>query len=143
MIDGKQMTITWHVDNLKISHVSEEVVDTFIDWLRDKCRDEEINKVKATKGDKHDHLGMTLDHSKPDEVTVDMRHHAKKMMEEFPEELKTDVKTPTSEQLFQVEETTPLSKEQAETFHTFMAKSLFLGKRARPDIQPAVACLCT
>jgi len=28
-------------------------------------------------------------------------------------------------------------------FHTFIAKALFACKRARPDIQPTVAALCT
>jgi hypothetical protein len=36
-----------------------------------------------------------------------------------------------------------LSKEQAEDFHTCVAKGLFLCKRARPDIHPTIAVLCT
>jgi hypothetical protein len=34
-------------------------------------------------------------------------------------------------------------KEKQELFHTFVAKGLFACKRARPDIQPAIAFLCT
>ena len=33
MINGKQWSIVWHVDDLKISHVSEEVVDNVIDLM--------------------------------------------------------------------------------------------------------------
>jgi hypothetical protein len=36
-----------------------------------------------------------------------------------------------------------LSKHKAELFHTFVAKGLFLCKRARPDIQPAISFLST
>ena len=36
-----------------------------------------------------------------------------------------------------------LSKDKAETFHTFVAKGLFLAKRGRPDILPTIAFLCT
>ena len=36
MVDGKQLTITWHVDDLKISHIYVYVVDDVIVWLREK-----------------------------------------------------------------------------------------------------------
>jgi hypothetical protein len=33
MITGKQMTITWHVDHLKISHASQREIDGIVAWL--------------------------------------------------------------------------------------------------------------
>ena len=36
-----------------------------------------------------------------------------------------------------------LEQAKAEVFHTYVAKALFLSKRARPDIQLEVAFLCT
>jgi len=33
MIDGKQMTICWHVDDLFIGHDDPNVVTTFLEWL--------------------------------------------------------------------------------------------------------------
>ena len=36
-----------------------------------------------------------------------------------------------------------MDKPQGEIFHTFVAKNLYLCKRGRPDIQVAVAFLCT
>ena len=33
MIGGKQMTIYWHVDDLKISHVNPKAVDKIVNWL--------------------------------------------------------------------------------------------------------------
>ena len=35
-INGKQMTIIWHVDDLKISHVDEKELTKIIDWLKSK-----------------------------------------------------------------------------------------------------------
>eukprot|EP00957_Ditylum_brightwellii_P134567 10259338-Ditylum_brightwellii.AAC.1 len=32
MVNRKQFTMVWHVDNLKISHVDPKVVDDFIEW---------------------------------------------------------------------------------------------------------------
>ncbi len=34
-VNGKQITICFHVDDCKISHESTKVVDKLIDWLRE------------------------------------------------------------------------------------------------------------
>jgi hypothetical protein len=36
MIDGKQCTIVWHVDDLKLSHVKQSVLDDLADKLNVK-----------------------------------------------------------------------------------------------------------
>ena len=55
-----------------------------------------------------------------------------------------DGKTPAASHLFKVrEDATDLDDETAGVFHRFTAKKLFLTKRARPDIQTAVAFLTT
>ena len=52
--------------------------------------------------------------------------------------------TPAAAHLFNVSENPiPLGQKDAEIFHHFVAKALFLCKRARPDIQTAVAFLST
>jgi hypothetical protein len=33
VIDGKQCTILWHADNLKIAHIKQEVLEDLINWL--------------------------------------------------------------------------------------------------------------
>ena len=33
-VEGKQMTSSWNVDDLKISHASSKVVDEFIKWIK-------------------------------------------------------------------------------------------------------------
>jgi hypothetical protein len=68
MVDGKQLTVAWHVDDLKISHVSAKVVDDLIANL-----DSEFGKetpLSKSRGKVHDYLGMTLDFSVPGQVTV-------------------------------------------------------------------------
>ena len=57
---------------------------------------------------------------------------------------KMTAKTPAVKHLFQVDDkVTPLSEKGATIFHTFVAKALFLAKRAYPDIVMAVAFLTT
>ena len=46
MINGKQMTIVWHVDDLKASHINAKVNDEFYEWLKSKCEDKEIGILK-------------------------------------------------------------------------------------------------
>ena len=37
MVQGKQLTVVWHVDDLKVSHVSVAVVTKMADWLKSTC----------------------------------------------------------------------------------------------------------
>ena len=54
------------------------------------------------------------------------------------------VKNVASGNLFNVDKhSKALEGQKAEDFHTIVAKGLFVLKRARPDIQPPVAYLCT
>jgi hypothetical protein len=56
MVDDKQLTVAWHVDDLKISHVSAKVVDDFIADL-----DSEFGKetpLSKSRGKVHDYLGL-------------------------------------------------------------------------------------
>jgi hypothetical protein len=105
--------------------------------------DHKLAPVKATRGKIHDYLAMKLDYSTPEKLKVDMTDYIKNMVNDFPEEV-TKSSYPWNETLFKVDEKTPkLSKEKRELFHTFVAKGLFVSKRGRPDIQPAIAFLST
>ena len=53
-------------------------------------------------------------------------------------------RTHADDHLFKVrDDAKPISEKLAQTFHTFVAKSLFANKRARPDIATAVSFLTT
>jgi hypothetical protein len=63
MICGKQMTVAWHVDDLKISHVDAKAVNHFIRQLDDIFgKDAQLTK---SRGKIHDNLGMSLDFFNP------------------------------------------------------------------------------
>ena len=57
-INGKQQTIIFHVDDLMSSHVDSSVNDTFIKWCNKLYGS--YGEVVATRGHKHDYLGMTV-----------------------------------------------------------------------------------
>jgi len=60
---GKQHTISWHVDDIKSSHVDPKVNDEFYEWLQSEYG--QVKPVTSTRGPRHDYLGMTLDYSVP------------------------------------------------------------------------------
>jgi hypothetical protein len=144
MVNGKQLTVCWHFDDLKASHMTPEVVDSFIEWV--KVQYGGIGEVKVTRGKIHDYLGMTLDYSIPGQVSIDMTSYVNYMVQEFPSQYLdgSKVQSPWNENLFKVQEDSPrLPHCRSDLFHTVTAQGLFLCKRARPDICPAIAYLTT
>jgi hypothetical protein len=142
MINGKQFTLTWHVDDIKMSHADHKEVTKVIDWLKGIYGD----NMHVSRGLVHDYLGMTLDYSTKGEVKVTMVDYLKGVLGDFPEAIIGSAHTPASEHLFDVrpdEERTPLSEEQARAFHHAVAQLLFASSRSRKDIQTAVSFLTT
>ena len=80
-MDGKQLTLTWHVDDVKASHVKKKVIDDFIKWIKKMCED--VTPVKPSRGKRHDYLAMTLDFMKKGCVRIDMTDHVKNMIKDF------------------------------------------------------------
>ena len=62
MINGKQCTILWHVDDLKILHVDPAVNTKVIKMINKEFGKEA--QLAVNRGKIHDYLGMTLDFTK-------------------------------------------------------------------------------
>jgi hypothetical protein len=141
MIDGKQCTVLWHVDDLKISHVDPKVVSSVLEQL-----EEEFGKeapLTITRGKIHDYLGMTLDFSTIGKIMVTMIDYIISMLKDLPADMDGEAATGAANHLFEVNENaTKLDEKTALMFHNLVAKMLFLCKRARPDIQTPVSFLC-
>jgi hypothetical protein len=142
MVKGKQCTVLWHVDDLKVSHVDKEVTDGVLKALNEKYGKE--TPLTVTYGDLHDYLGMTIDYSEEGKVAIRMEDYIKSMLEEVPDDMTGTATTPAADHLFKIDEqAAPLSEGESEVFHSITAKILFLCKRARPDVQTPIAFLCT
>jgi hypothetical protein len=142
MVDGKQCTILWHVDDLKISHVSQEVIEGVLRFLNERYGKEA--PLVVTRGKVHDYLGMTIDFSEDGKVKITMVNYIKEMLEELPADMAGESATPAANHLFTIRgEPVHLSAASSDMFHTNTAKLLFVSKRARPDIQTTVAFLTT
>ena len=141
-VNGSQHTIRFHVDDLMSSHVDPKVNDEFYDFLTEKYG--QLGPVKQHRGNEHDYLGVIY-RFYDDCLELDMTDYVKMMLELFPIKFKeTDtVKTPATDNLFEASKGPLLSQSKAEMFHAMVAKGLFVSKRARLDILPTVAILCT
>lgn len=71
-INGKQCTILWHVDNLKISHVDPSVVESILARLKNDARFGQQKPLSVTRGPILDYLGIRLDFSTEGQVSVTM-----------------------------------------------------------------------
>ena len=142
MVNGHQHTITWHVDDVKSSHVDPQVNEDFYKWCEQKYGEDGIGKVSVSRGKRHDYLAMILDYTEKNKLKLDMKYYIEDMIKEFPYELKSRTKTPWNDKLFKVnDKTKKLDDDRKSIFHTFVMKAMFLCKRARPDIEPGICFL--
>jgi hypothetical protein len=146
IIDGKQCTIAWHVDDLKISHVDPNAVTSIIGLLDDTYGQEIVEGKRAavtfTRGKLHDYLGMLLDYSEPSMVKIAIKAYVSKILDEMPEDMDENTTSPDDAYLFTIKEgIEDLSKEQKKCFHATVEKLLFLCKCGRSDIQTAMVFL--
>ena len=142
-INSSQCTIGWHVDDLKISHVDGNMNREILTILQQEYGKEAL--IPSTTGKVHDYLGMTIDYSTPGKVVFHMEDYIDRMINECPEGLlKGNPVNLAANHLFDINpECEKLSSEEADKFHHFMAKLLYLAKQTWPGILLAAAFLCT
>ena len=141
LINGRQCTLVWYVDDNKISHVDPEVVTEEM-----KMISEHFGKLTISRGNKHQFLGMDIELDRNNkEVIVSMIDQVEEAINMMDEDLRSDIHTPAYRDLFDTYDETSqqLDKNKSERFHSITAKLLFIAKRARPDIETAVSYLTT
>jgi Reverse transcriptase (RNA-dependent DNA polymerase) len=73
IVNSKQLTVAWHVDDIKVSHVEVQVVDAFINQLEAEFGSN--TPLNKSRGKVHDYLGMILDFNTAGEVTISMSNY--------------------------------------------------------------------
>lgn len=143
IINGKQLTVIFHIDDLLISHAQAEVVTEFIERLKQAYGQRE--DLTVTRGRVHEYLGMTIDFNTKFECAFSQYDFLKKLFNSLPKSLKCDYRnSPAPEFLFKVnDEATKLDPERKEQYHNLVAKVLWASQRSRPDVQLANAFHCT
>ena len=133
-----------HVDDLKLSHVEQGVLN---DGIIDKLNDifgSDGGKLAASYGYVHEyHLGMTIDWSEVGRVIFTMYDYLEDTIADAPDCFDGEDVTPAISTLFQVDKSLDkLKEDDADYFHRTVARFLYAAKQAQPDIQVAISFLC-
>eukprot|EP00956_Cyclotella_meneghiniana_P026461 scaffold57247_cov37-Cyclotella_meneghiniana.AAC.7 len=146
IVDGTQMTVVWHVDDLKISHKKKGEIDKLLAFLKSKYG----NGLVVHEGHVHDYLGVDHDYSEKGVVKLSMIKHIDRIFKDFPDEIGKSAATPAADHLFQVRDPEEAKRDgklldiqRKKDFHHSVAQLLFVSTRVRRDIQTAVAFLTT
>jgi hypothetical protein len=150
LIEGKQMTICFHVDDYKLSHRKEKIMDTMIEYLREEYEsifEDGPGAMTVSRGKIHKYLGMTLDYTVCGQVKITMFDYVKEILTAFDKAESKGGGTKTSavpDSLFKVDEScVKLAENKAVEFHNLVAKTLYVTKRARLDTCTSIAFLTT
>ena len=143
MVNGKQITVQFFVDDLHISCENMDTIDGLIKDLSQKFKTN-FQELTVTKGKVHDYLGINIDYSNNEYVKFTMYNFLEDVLSEARPDMNGRSKWPANAKLFDVDVTsTKLNVRDQDYFHWMVARLLFVAKRAQPDIQVAVAFLCT
>ena len=138
MINGKQCTIVFYVDDNKISHVDKNVVTDIIDAIS-----KHFGKLTVSRGNKHDYLGMDIE-IKDGKVYVGMKDQIQEALEWGGHQRGRMPATPANNELFNVDDKAiPLCQSESDSYHSVVQKLMYICKRSRPDIEPALSFLST
>jgi hypothetical protein len=96
-VNETQMTMCWHVDDLKVSHVDPRENTRFGDWLSETYG----VMVVAHQGAVHNYLGMIFDFSVKEKVMINIIEYIKNIIANFPEEIMAIRMSPATDHLFQ------------------------------------------
>ena len=117
MVNGKQLTVQFHVDDLKASHRDPDVLKEFVNDLRKEFGRE--HQLSENIGKLHDYLGITIDYSLKGKVVFTMFDYLEDIIVECPADLKKATSIfPANDNLFKLDEDSPrLDNKKSDLFH--------------------------
>ena len=86
MVNGEQITVQIHVDDLKVSHKEQPVLEDFLGNLRSEFGQED--KLAENTGLVHEYLGITIDYLIAGKVLFTMFDYLEDVIVEAADDLK-------------------------------------------------------
>ena len=86
MVNGNQLTIQFHVDDLKASHHDPDVLRDIVNWLRKEFGKE--HQLTENIGKLHDYLGIIINYSIKGKLVLTMFDYLEDIIVECPNDLK-------------------------------------------------------
>ena len=134
--EGVQTTIAVHVDDLLITSVSQADIDSVKLCLKNK-----YHEITVKTGKVLDYVGMTFNFRSAGKAKVTMDNSVNEILRDCG--VTTARATPAALCLFDVRDTTKATPEEAEWFHSYTCKVLYVAKRVKPECLVTVAFLST
>ena len=91
MINGKQCTKVWYVDDNKVSHIDSKVVDQIIVAIEEK-----FGKMTVKRGKEHMLVGMDISFTDAHKVRVTKKSYFEETIQAFGEDVSMGAATPTT-----------------------------------------------
>ena len=137
---GKEcISIGIYVDDLIITATDKGLIKDLKKSLIAQYTD-----INYDDGNMITYLGMMINNSNRKYIDLTMPQFIEDIISDMNISKKDLSKTPASSKLFNIKPNDPLlGIDEKDNFHTNVAKLLYLGKRARPDILLAATFLCT
>jgi histone deacetylase 1/2 len=137
LVNGVQSTLLLHVDDILCLSASAAAHEELL-----RRATERFKEVHHDAGVSLSFLGMTVDMRVQSEARLSMQGFINDLIREY--DCEGRAMTPANSNLFSISASAVmLGFVRKKRFHSFVAKSLYLGKRIRPDILVAVSFLCT
>jgi hypothetical protein len=134
MVDGKQITIAFHVDDLLVTSENKQAIDELMTMLQ-----ENFAAITINRGNNHSYLSMNINIDS-EGIHLDMEAYIEKCLEG--KSVSTSSTSPAGENLFVIDEDSKkLGEDELRTFHSDVAKLLYLAKRTRGQVLTAVSHL--
>ena len=102
MINSKQYTVLWKVDDIKISHVEKNVVTQALDILNDEYGKEA--PITISRGRKHRYLYMEIYYTNRKQVQITIYDYVHNILNEKPLDMDGGATTPAANHLFSVDQ---------------------------------------
>ena len=138
IINGKQCTIAWYVDDTKI-YVDPEVVMSVVSTIEQR-----FDKMTVTQGKEHTFLGMNIKYTERGTALISMRDYLLEAIDESELDIVHTAATPAKRTLFEVNpHATPLDSNRFDSFRSAVMKLLYVAIRAQMDLLAAISILST
>ena len=95
IINGKKCTLTWYVDDNKVSHVEQTVVDEVIDKIEKR-----FPGLTVTKGNEKTFIGIKMRFLRDKKVAINIKDYILEVIDDFGEEISKIVALPAARWLF-------------------------------------------
>ena len=146
IINDKQCSIGWYVDDNILSHIDPTVVDSVIALI-----EQYFPGLVIERGKSLNFLGMELEFLKDGKVNLGLVQYIKGMIEEleeallpFNENLDREYPHPAAKWLLTTNaDAKALDEPRSDIYRKFVAKLIWVMKRGRPDVEPTNSFLCT